>query len=791
MSVNVEIVAKFRRERIAFDGDPRVVIADVQLPEPSTPNTSDIKKVNHSLAVKGPADEDEFIRNKSYRFFGQYRNYKNRRTGKTERQFHFRTFVPHIPHDPQGVIDYLTVAGKGNGIGPTKARKIVASVGVELALEVCRNDPDRVADIAGISKPMAQTFADILASQQATENAVIEVDSILSGSHVPRSLTRRLVKLWGNRAAKRIIDDPYCLMQFGGVGFARADALYLKIGKDPKAICRQSLHLWNSIESGHDGHTWIPAESVVRKLQQQFGSDVDYRSAIHHAKNLDDTHYGAVSTVRANGDEVADDGKRLWLATRRNANAEMTIADHIVSSISNPIEYLAWPRASELDDCSPHQREKYAMATVGRIGILGGLPGTGKTRTLGKIIHAALASGRVRHDEIGVCAPTNLAARRLTDSLRDASADTKAKTSHSLLGVATAGMEDGNWAFKHNQENKWPFKMMFFDEQSMEDVRIMASKFRACSPGCHLLFVGDVNQLSPVGNGAPFRDMIRSGLPYGELTEIVRSSGGIVESCKKIRDCQPWVNDCVEGKSNLVITGDRIEADQVQRVRELLMKEAANGLDPIWDCQILVPINRGSAVSRVGMNRLIQGWVNPSKTASGYFRIGDKVICNEKQFLPSVVAVDKNNDDIVTDSAGNVCVDNGEIGRVDSIGEGSMVVEMFRPSRMLRVTLASTSSESGDPSPGCSFDLAYALTIHKFQGSEQKAVIGVLDASYKASMVFDRSCLFTLISRAKSRCWLVGERRTAERFCRIQRINDRRTFLSSRIADGLESEILL
>jgi ATP-dependent exoDNAse (exonuclease V) alpha subunit len=239
--------------------------------------------------------------------------------------------------------------------------------------------------------------------------------------------------------------------------------------------------------------------------------------------------------------------------------------------VINLPEVSLWPDPSSLADVTDHQREQVANALTGRVAILGGSPGTGKTHVTAAIIKAVHASGLVGMHEIGVFAPTGKAAVRLSMALAKHGIGLRARTAHSLLGVGEVddSTDSPEWSCQHNENNPWPYKVIVADEQSMPPINMMEAVFKARGRGCHFLLVGDVNQLPPVGNGAPFRDMIEAGLPYGELRTIMRNDGGIVQACADIRDQKEWVNDYLDGSKNLLITGESDAEKQIARALKI------------------------------------------------------------------------------------------------------------------------------------------------------------------------------------------------------------------------------
>ena len=341
MSRTVEIIGRYEGERMRFANDDgsSVVIGSLRASHHSKEILSSAGlDPDGSITIKGE-DDDTLEPSNTYRFIGTFSNYFNRRLGRDEKQFHFRTFVSHVPHDADGMIRYLVENGKGNGIGPSKAKKLVDHFGVDSVLVECRSNPDLVSKICNIDPEFAGRFAAKLEARKATENAKIELDNLLSGRNFPRSLPGRLIKEWGNKAADVVRTEPYRLMQFRGVGFKLADRLYMELGHDPRSLLRQSLFLWYTMARDNSGHSWFPADTKVRELQKSIGgAEVDYRSAIKLGRELgkiDVDYYGAIATLRTDRDHhLRENGELLWLAEGKVASQEEELATMISEALT-------------------------------------------------------------------------------------------------------------------------------------------------------------------------------------------------------------------------------------------------------------------------------------------------------------------------------------------------------------------------------------------------------------------------------------------------------------------------
>ena len=446
-----------------------------------------------------------------------------------------------------------------------------------------------------------------------------------------------------------------------------------------------------------------------------------------------------------------------------------------------------WPDPTSIEGIDDHQRAKLGDALVSRVAILGGSPGTGKTYATAMLIKSLLKSGKVSPQDIAIGAPTGKAAVRITEAMQVAGVDLRAKTWHSLLGVGVQDEEHGGWSFAHNERSPWPFRVIIGDESSMLDTALMRSIFAARPRGCHVLMVGDVNQLPPVGAGAPLRDLINSKcVGYGELTEIKRNSGGIVEACAAIRDDKRWTPG-----DNLVIN-DR--SNQIDQMLATLQVAQAKGFDPIWDCQVLVAVNAKSKLSRKVINERLQSELNPNPEIKGCpFRVDDKIVCLKNSRFSSVETRVDWDEDTATEQGDEIYVANGELAKVIEVDEKSLVAELAVSKLKIRIPRGKPKkSDDGESesSSGCSWDLAYGLSTHKSQGSEWPVVIVMLDEYPGAMRVCSREWAYTSISRAKSKCILIGKKATVDAMCRQVAIGKRKTFLRESLQLKMAQSVL-
>lgn len=442
---------------------------------------------------------------------------------------------------------------------------------------------------------------------------------------------------------------------------------------------------------------------------------------------------------------------------------------------------LLWPAPRLVAGITAHQRERLAEALRGPVGVLAGSPGTGKTFVLAELVKAIPTRRRDGyHVSVALCAPTGKAAVRISEAMARAGWALQATTIHQLLGIGRNGHDGQGWDFRHNEGNPLGYQYVIVDEASMLDTTLADCLFRALRPGAHVLLVGDPDQLPPVGHGAVLRDLIRAGLPCGRLTEIQRNAGAIVEGCAAIREGRKFRvarTPAERDADNLWLTEAKTPQDQVAKLLELLTAMGELGINLTQDLQVLVATNKGSPVSRLEVNRLLQDRLNqrdPACTPGDLvYRINDKVICLRNHLAGSA------------DARGQCWLANGEIGTVTAI-EGRAVMATFpAPDREVLVPAPrpkgegdGRSEEVGRGGGGTDFDLAYAITAHKSQGSEWPVVVVLVDPSYKAKLICTREWIYTAISRAKKLCVLIGQEGILRVQCRRTALDNRKTFLS-------------
>ena len=433
-----------------------------------------------------------------------------------------------------------------------------------------------------------------------------------------------------------------------------------------------------------------------------------------------------------------------------------------------------------------HQRTEARKAMAGHLGVLAGSPGTGKTFALTQIIQAIKQQQPAAR--IAVCAPTGKAAVRASESLASQGVSITATTIHRLLGVRQVdqeGSRDRGWEFEHDAGNPLTLDYLFVDESSMVDTTLLASLMAARPTGCRVLLIGDPHQLAPVGHGAPLRDLIAAGVPNGHLKEIRRNAGRIVRTCAEIRDTHrirfsPDLRlDSEEPENLLLIERDKPDG-QLAELEAFLSGIDRSEHDPVWDVQVVVPVNDKSPLSRKALNKQLQRLLNPAgRTVDGCpFRVGDKIVCLKNVYDMPFIEGESNG----AAEPGQCFVANGEQAKVLEVHPGHLVAQLWLPDRTIRIPRGRRQAEDGDATAaGCQFDLAYAISVHKSQGSEWPIVVAMLDDYSGAKRVANREWIYTAISRAKTYCVCIGPKRVADAACRRSGLWSRKTFLREQI----------
>lgn len=731
-----------------------------------------IIKLEDGTTIKVNDLHNQLTAGLTYRFSGVWKESRN--PAYPDKEFHARHFTVDKPTSERGVVGFLSKMCKN--IGPWVARQIYNKFG-DKSVEVVRTSPEKIVEAGILDFQKAQEASECLQARDGMEQTKIALNEIMQGHCFRSSAIDSCIKLWGAAAPEIIRRDPFKMMvkSVPSAGYTRCDKLYQSLHLPPGRAKRQMLAIWYKLKSNRDGHTWLSAASL----------------GVLPTKAL---ALGIRSKWIA---EKIDSAGARWYAEGQRAEDERAIAVHLKRLMSWKSSYgdtskPLWPDVSQLEGLSDHQRDTFAGLLISPVVSLNGKPGTGKTYSIAKLAKWLVNNHGL--NDVGVYAPTGKASRRVQENLAANGVSITAKTIHSGFGLtirseediedddgnAAGELNDNNHAIADGQPPPHIPRFVLIDEDSMLDTSVAARLLQKLPTGTHLLLIGDVNQLPPVGHGSPLRDILRSKVvPADELTEIRRNSGLIVTACHQIANGEDFD---VATKYNPE-TGDNLraiystdDADTLAGVAKIHRLLPAYGLDPVNDTQVIAALNTKGVCNKTAINSLLQDALNPaSKKIEGKrFRVRDKVIYTKNMELAEVSVPPgvKNSDredpeNYFNDGTCKCRVANGDIGRVLAVNEKSTIVRFDAPQRVVRLTRDTE----------CFLDLAYAVSCHKFQGSESPVVIVVLDPA--AGSVCSREWLYTAISRAKKFCILVGPEGLAQRFCKKVSINKRKTFLTS------------
>lgn len=747
-----------------------------------------ILALTDGLTAVGNADPDRFDTATVYRFLGRWED--DQRRGP---RFRFGTYCVHGHHGRAGVVKYLCETVEG--IGPTTAGKLWQEYGGS-AVEKLRTCPAEVAETIGIDPDHAWAFAVELERAAATERTRIDLFDLFDRRGFQGKLIDACIDKWGARAPGLVRRNPFALLGLPSAGFKRCDKLWTDLGLPPAALKRQAVYAWNELRTDPTGHTWVAAEELAGRL----------RAAIPGC----DPRRAFKLGVRARRLKVRRDAAgKPWLAVYDQATAEERVAAAVARLSAAPCEWptRAVPVSAADGDGLPsaHQVERLLRATASPVGLLLGGPGTGKSHLCGYLLREVVA--RYGHSAVAVCAPTGKAAVRMTQAIRAAGLDVRATTIHRTLAIGRNGHDGSGWGFLHNAANPLAVKFLIVDELSMTDCDLMADLLDACGTGTHFLGIGDPGQLPPVGHGAPLRDLIAGGVPSGELSEVRRNAGQIVHACVRIRNGESFdVADRVDLDAvpprNLRHVEAKDEAAAADRVCDLLGRMTR--FDPAWQCQVVVAKNR----LRAALNARLRPQLNPDGRSAkdNPFRVGDKVICTKNSQLARVepfgggrvnmadeTAEDARVYEAVRDDLGRaeeVYVANGEIGRVVAVAERLTVARFSEGEALVKIPMGRPregEEEEDGGGRGCDFDLAYAVTGHRMQGSQAPCVIVVADDA--GGLIASREWLYTAVSRAAKLCVLVGPMGAFLRMKDRVALHRRKTFLAERLREGTHGAV--
>ena len=662
------------------------------------------------------------------------------------------------PEDRESIERYLG-SGAVKGIGPALAGKIVAKFG-EDTFRIMEEEPERLAEIKGISERKAREICVQVEEKKDLRQAMI----YLQKYGISINLAVKIYQKYGLGIYSILEENPYRLADdIEGVGFKTADEIAFRIGIHTDSDFRiQSGIFYTLLQSVQEGHVYLEEKVLSAKAAQLLEVEIT-----DIEKYLMDLAMEKKVVLKQDEEQVRVYPAKYYYMEMNTARMlkELNIRyEEDDSLIRKRIEKLEKQNESTLDE---RQREAVAEAVKNGIFILTGGPGTGKTTTINAMIRYFLSEGM----DIRLAAPTGRAAKRMTETT-----GYEAQTIHRLLEVSGNPEETGKGGFGRNQENPLETDVVIIDEMSMVDLPLMHALLSAVIPGTRLILVGDINQLPSVGPGKVLKDLIDSEVfPVMMLTRIFRQAqeSDIVVNAHRIN---AGLEVRLDNKSRDFFFLKRQDADVIISViLTLIQKKLPRYVDAkMTDIQVLAPMKKGLlGVER--LNRILQQYLNPSspkKQEKEYgekiFRVGDKVMQTKTNYQLEWEIATKYG--LVVDKG--IGVFNGDIGIVTAIHTYDETVEVeFDEKRKVKYPFKLLDE----------LELAYAVTIHKSQGSEYPAVIIPLLSGPK--QLYCRNLLYTAVTRAKKCVTLVGSDTVFQEMIRNVEEQKRNTSLSERIRE--------
>jgi exodeoxyribonuclease V alpha subunit len=614
-------------------------------------------------------------------------------------QFAFTDYRASYPTDLAAIQCYLVDNCKW--IGPEISKRLVNTYG-KATLAVCKESPERVAsEISGITPRRAQEIAAMLRNNEANEKLQLALKDLLGGTKVNRRAANQIIEKWGQDAPVRIRENPYALIEaIDGIGFLTADEVARKIGYDfsgPPRIRAGVIHTLKEQAFGQ-GHTCLPKAKLLAEAEKILAVPPERIGS-------------ELGPLVKDGLVVSADG---FVYLKGYHDDEKLVAEKLKVLARQTLP----PGQPDFEGLADDQKEALSKAVSSGVFILTGAPGTGKTYTIKRII-SSFPEARV-----ALAAPTGKAAKRVYEQ-----SGRLALTIHKLLEPQKVG---GGFVFTRDAENPIEADLIVLDEVSMVDTPLMARFLEAVAPGTRLILVGDTYQLPSVGPGNILKDLIASGaIPSTELTIIKRQDEGlIIRNCHRIKS-----GEDIELGNSTARDFFVLKRDGEEEIRETILDLVSRRFpesyhaDPLKEVQVITPLREKTALSCKALNEEFQRRINPKPKQDGVrFKVGDKVIQTKNQYDLDII--------------------NGDIGYVRDIDarDRTITVAFENPERVVELPLYEND-----------LDLAYAITCHKFQGSEARIIVVPIHRSF-GPLIMQRQWLYTAVSRAREVCVLVGQR---------------------------------
>ena len=677
------------------------------------------------------------------------------------KQFQAVRLTEKMPEDALAMERYLG-SGAIKGIGAALAGRIVRHFGDD-TFQIVENEPERLSEVKGISEKKAREIAMQIAEKSDMRKAMM----FLQKYGISLNLGAKIYQKYGDSVYSVLQENPYRLADdISGVGFKIADEIAYRIGIHTDSDYRiKSGMVYTLLQATGEGHVYLPKDELFQRAAELLGVDSSYME-----KHLVDLAMDRKIVQKEQGDQILIYPAQYYyleLNTARMLRELDIFCPEDEKIVERRIVQIEKETGTVLDEM---QKKAVQEAAGHGLLILTGGPGTGKTTTINAIIRYFEGEGA----EIRLAAPTGRAAKRMTEAT-----GYEAQTIHRLLELSGMPEDDREGQpihFERNAENPLETDVIIIDEMSMVDIHLIHSLLMAVTAGTRLILVGDENQLPSVGPGNVLRDIIRSGqFPVVELKKIFRqaSESDIVVNAHKINKGEQVE---INNKSRDFFFLKRYDADIIIRVVIALIQEKLPKYVEAkpFEIQVLTPMRKGLlGVER--LNQILQRYLNPpdaskkeKEIGQGLFREGDKVmqVRNNYQLEWELrgrygIPIEK-----------GVGVFNGDTGIIKTINEFAETAEVeFEDGRWAEYSFKQLDE----------LELAYAVTIHKSQGSEYPAVIIPLLSGPR--MLMNRNLLYTAVTRARKCVTVVGSEETFRDMIRNEKQQRRYSSLDRRIRE--------
>lgn len=677
------------------------------------------------------------------------------------KQFQASTMVEKMPEDALAIERYLG-SGSIKGIGAALAGRIVRHFGKD-TLRIVEDEPERLAEVKGISEKKAREIAAQIEEKSDMRKAMM----FLQKYGISLNLGAKIYQKYGDSVYSVLQENPYRLAEdISGVGFKIADEIAYRIGIHTDSDYRiRSGMLYTLLQATGEGHVYLPKEEFFARSSRLLGVDPSYME-----KHLMDLAMDRKIIQKQKEEQILVYPTQYYyleLNTARMLQELNVLCPEDEKLVNGRLTRIEKETGTVLDEM---QKKAVTEAASHGLFVLTGGPGTGKTTTINAIIRFFEGEGA----DLRLAAPTGRAAKRMTEAT-----GYEAQTIHRLLelsGMPDEEKEGQPVHFERNAENPLETDVIIIDEMSMVDIHLMYSLLMAVTAGTRLILVGDENQLPSVGPGNVLRDIIRSQqFSVVELKKIFRqaSESDIVVNAHKINQGEQVT---INNKSRDFFFLKRYDADMIIRVVIALIQEKLPRYVEArpFDIQVLTPMRKGLlGVER--LNGILQHYLNPpspdkkeKEQRLGLFREGDKVmqIRNNYQMEWEIrgrygIPVDK-----------GIGVFNGDTGILKVINEFAETAEVeFEDGRVAEYSFKQLEE----------LELAYAITIHKSQGSEYPAVVIPLLSGPK--MLLNRNLLYTAVTRARKCVTIVGSEETFREMINNEKQQRRYSSLDERLKE--------